>query len=241
LPDEIKPEALESLMVGTLHVLNSDTESIWEAAVSTLFDSFYESLERCVLEIFNDANFQRWSGCPLPTKARDIILGVLGKAFEERKHFIKAAMRFETISGVVYCDKTKVNEEFRSLFDVLRDKHHKDLLSIRYEVRAKEIWKRQNLKEVERLEDEFTKKEEKARIDDKMKKDIAKADFQNKMPKDPYLREVEVIAKMKAYYQYSATRFVENVSMAIQKGLPDSLKTMERELRQGLYLESREG
>jgi hypothetical protein len=77
----------------------------------------------------------------------------------------------------------------------------------------------------------------------KQKEDAKKEPLKSKIANDPYSREVDVIAEVRAYYQLSSIRFHESICMRLESQLFKALsdKTFEVHLREGLQITGANG
>ncbi|KAF2669957.1 hypothetical protein BT63DRAFT_226521 [Microthyrium microscopicum] len=111
----------------------------------------------------------------------------------------------------------------KQLLDQLTVKELTTIEKARYEQRARQLYQAEHPD----WDTEFG-------LDDKQRKEIESEKFRVKIGADPYDREIEVMAKVKAYYSIAATRFVENVILMVEAdllgGLPALKDRIEEEL-----------
>jgi hypothetical protein len=213
-------------MMGTLENWGKPTEN--------LFNDLKTFTISTVIQILQSEEFQRWNGCGLFEKARQVIESFVQNKFDEAKGQAQHLMELETIGDVVYSDANKYAHQ-QSIFDFIMEKHLKDLQKSRYEARAKAKY----LETYPQFKESVTKGEEPSI--QKMMDKIDKPDFKEKVGVDPFNREIIVMAKMEAYYQYASSRFVELVVMTMQKEVLAQLKDVEYWLKSELHLEDGNG
>jgi hypothetical protein len=224
LHKEVDPRALNNLMMGTL--------KNWNAPTEMLFSNFKTYTITAITEILHGEEFDRWNGCGVFEKARKTIQNFIQNTFDEAKGQALHLLKLETVGDVVYSNINTYTDQ-ASVFDSIMEKHFRELQKARYDSCAKKRYCDEN----PQLRDSINNGDE-APIQ-KMMERIAKADYKEKVGPDPFSREILVMAKMKAYYQYSASRFVELVLMTMQKGVLTQLKDVEYWLKTELYLDDR--
>lgn len=227
LPNEVNLKALDNLMIGTLEK--------WRDPTILLFDSLKIFATHATSDMLQSEDFGRWGGCGLLHEANQIICRFVNSAFDDSKDRALIIMDLETSEGVVYSESSRLDAPKNlSVFEEIKDKHLKQLSQSRYDTRAKAKYL-----ELYPLEKEALDNESPPAIQ-KMRSRIDKPDFkETQVGEDPFQREIIVMAKMKAYYQYAAARYVEFVVMIAQKGLLNKLNDLDNHLKLKLHLEPR--
>jgi hypothetical protein len=229
LPKEVNLKALDTLMIGTLQN--------WRDPTVLLFESLKTFTIKLISETLETEDFERWGGCGLLHEANLIICQFVNSAFDDSKTRALKTMELETAEGLVYSDESKIDgANSKSVFEEIKDKHYRELAQSRYNARAKAKYLELYPQEKEAVDNDTGSAVQ------KMRGKIDKPEFkENQVGLDPFEREILVMSKMKAYYQYAATRYVELVVMIMQKGLLNKLKELEYGLKMGLHLEPRGG
>jgi hypothetical protein len=151
--------------------------------------------------------------------------------------FIITTVNTETIKAL----EAVKREEFRPMilnqkhFDAEKDSELEILRGVRYTKRAELLYARLNSEGPDENQPERQKWEE------VRKNCIMKDKFKAEVGEDPYHREVEVMAKVKAYYRIASTRMVENIYMIIEHGILCNLGNLSTEIEENLEIHSGHG
>jgi hypothetical protein len=225
LQKEVNLQALNNLMIETI--------SGWEGHVIKLLENTKQVAIERAQNAMEFEQFERWVGCDLYKKTKAFIHDFVSKDFESCKTMAIRMLRYETKQGVVYSEESKIDSVLdQSLFDVVKEKHIKELNESRHRARVLSKYLQSYPDEKQYLD----QKDPTATA--RMKKLTEKPDFKDELGPDPFERELLVMAKMKAYYQYVATRCVESVIGLVQKDLLDGLNRVKSSLTKALHLDS---
>lgn len=221
MPNGVNVAALASLMTKTLEN--------WQGPSEKLLSNLEKFILKSVGEILQQEVYDRWRGTELMKEAEKSTRSEISSTTHKFKTWVIQLMMLETSEGVVYSN-SKQSDKKPPVFEVLTEQHLKELQEGRMGVLVRDRYKRFRVKSGEAVNEE-----EMDLV--KMKVFLAKKEPEFDAAADPFEREVKVMAKMKAYYQYAATRYVEYITMGIQKGLMDELRGIGRAISRAIALE----
>lgn len=211
LPGEINPAGLNEMSVSTL--------KHWDHWTEQLFFEVGDTIREAILSIVaSDSVCGPWSGSLLHQRMGSTISNIVNTNMcTELEKALELARR-EIRSPPVVAD----NERFEKLCE----DEEKLLIGHRRRARGKKYYEMTN-----------------GAVDNdtKLKKFIDSDKFSETVGPDPYLREVRIMAKMRAYYRIVATRFVEYVIVNIEAGLIQSLDQLKDGIVDVLGLKEQKG
>jgi len=215
LPGEVNPNGLNTLIMSTVQN--------WEGPINDLMKSVGSYIRSSLLKLVSSQEVcGGYPGSTLHLRmleftsdfVREIVLAERNKALE-------AAQR----EGICV---TTLDEKH---YDSIKDSEHEILRTYRYNWRAEAHYAR--LHGQGPAENPFDQTE-RNKWEEARRKIVCKEAFKAEVGEDPYAREVEVVAKIKAYYRIASTRMVENVSIMVEAGILRRLGNFVEELEQHL-------
>jgi hypothetical protein len=218
LPGEVNPNALNKLILGTIQS--------WQAPVKGLIQTIEKIIRESLLQlILQPSVCDSWRGSILNQRLEAITLDFIVTIINAETHKALEAAEREEVRPIVLNQKH---------FDAEKDSELEILRGVRYTKRAELLYRR--------LHGEGPESElERHKWEEARKNSIAKDKFKAEVGDDPYDREVEVVAKIKAYYRIASTRMVENIYMIIEYGILRKLGQLSTEIEESLEIHGGHG
>lgn len=193
LPDAVEPKAVDALIQQTL--LN------WHLPTYSLVDSL-ETVLRSALQATLQETAREWQTTlffsEMKRVSQDIFLAThIG---DLRSNVAARALRLERARPITENDKTwnrYIDEELK----VFKDARFKNRSEYHFDT-----------------QDELTGKVTTS-VERERKRQNERAKLMDVLGPDPYTREVEVMAKIRAYYQIASMRFVDHIRQSVEVDL----------------------
>jgi len=194
LPGDVEPKAVDSLILITL--------KHWDTPVYRLVDSLEAAL-RSSLENTLEVTALEWSTSQLFFEMRRIQESFLSTHLGDlRSNIASRALRLERRKPMTM-DEANLQRYMKEQFRVFED--------ARFEARSNAYFDTQ-----ERVMGKEIPKQERER---KRLNPAERESLKLKLGPDPFTREIEVMAKIRAYYQIASTRFVDNIRQSVEAEL----------------------
>ncbi|KAJ9667410.1 hypothetical protein H2201_002611 [Coniosporium apollinis] len=210
---EVDPKAVDFLILKTFEQ--------WDAPMKKFLDDTETVLRVNIRRALDDV-FCKWKTTDLYKESSRIIDRFLTNHMEnQRKEIAERALRLERFKPITWNSET---------MEVNRMEELEVFQHARYEARANAY-----LDEQDARTGKATSLQERHRriMTDQVRKEVGP---------DPYQREVEVMAKVRAYYNIASMRFVDHICQSLQVELIESFRTdIREELMLGLQVKEDHG
>lgn len=205
---EVDPKAVDHLILKTFEHWDAPMKKFLDDTESALRDNIHKALEEV---------FRQWRTTDLYKESYRIIMTFLATHMEsQRKDVAERSLRLERFKPITWnSEAMEANRrEELGIFE-----------NARYEARAHAYY------------DEQDARTGRATSQQERHRKIVSGQARAEIGVDPYQREVDVMAKIRAYYNIASSRFIDHICQSLQAELFESFRTdIQGELLLGLQV-----